>query len=129
VRECKTCKTTKLETEFWKSTSTYQSKNGPIHYTHNSLVCKECRALEKYIKKLARQYGLTLAQFDELVFYQENSCAICKTTFESRSTTFVDHCHKTNKVRGLLCSKCNFGIGLFKDDTEILSRAIEYLKA
>ena len=41
---------------------------------------------------------------------------------------FVDHCHTTNKVRGILCAACNFGIGKFKDSTALLYLAIDYLK-
>jgi len=40
----------------------------------------------------------------------------------------MDHCHKTNKIRGLLCGKCNSAIGFFDDDTELLEKAIDYLK-
>lgn len=60
-------------------------------------------------------------------------CAICKAGIEEwggekGNTSCIDHDHKTNKVRGLLCSKCNLGIGMFEDNSENLKNAIEYLK-
>jgi hypothetical protein len=45
-----------------------------------------------------------------------------------RKKLFVDHCHKTNKIRGLLCQKCNFLIGLANDSPQVLSLAIHYLR-
>jgi len=57
---------------------------------------------------------------------QEGKCAIC---FKIMDAPNVDHCHKTGKVRGLLCSLCNKGIGLFHDDIEKLLQAVEYLNA
>lgn len=60
---------------------------------------------------------------------QGNKCKICEThesEFDKRLA--VDHCHKTGKVRGLLCSSCNTSLGKFKDDPEILRRAINYLE-
>lgn len=56
---------------------------------------------------------------------QENACAICKGT---TSTLCIDHDHSSGVVRGLLCSNCNTGIGLFKDDPTRLSNAIAYLE-
>jgi len=58
---------------------------------------------------------------------QNNKCKICNTKF-SKVTSNIDHCHTTNKVRGILCTACNMGLGLFKDNTENLTNAITYLK-
>ena len=56
---------------------------------------------------------------------QEGKCAICLRPMEK---PYVDHCHTTKQVRGLLCQQCNSGIGMFGDNIEIMLRAIEYLK-
>lgn len=60
---------------------------------------------------------------------QVGRCAICeKLLSQDTKHIHVDHCHKTNKVRGLLCSNCNKGLGFFKDNTNSLARAILYLQ-
>lgn len=88
-------------------------------------------------RQLERIYGLTLEDYKRLYNKQEGKCAICKTfknpqTFArgSRHTDclFVDHNHKTGKVRGLLCHKCNFGLGYFQDSSHLLQQATSYLE-
>lgn len=79
-------------------------------------------------------YGITLEIFNKILKSQKGVCAICKKpeiikdgrTGKKRNLS-VDHCHNTNKVRGLLCSKCNNGIGLFNDSIKSLKSAIKYL--
>lgn len=64
------------------------------------------------------------AKFNE----QDGRCAICGTHQSIvKNTLGVDHCHETNKNRGLLCTRCNLLIGEAKDDASILQRAIVYL--
>lgn len=74
---------------------------------------------------LWKNYKITSAQYFELLAKQNGKCAICGNI--SKQKLHVDHCHFTNKVRGLLCGSCNRGIGLFKDDRYLLNKAIEYL--
>jgi hypothetical protein len=60
---------------------------------------------------------------------QKYSCAICKiSASELDRELSVDHDHATDKVRGLLCSPCNIGLGIFQDNIEFLQEAIKYLK-
>ena len=73
-------------------------------------------------------YGVTLEQWNEMFQAQGGRCAICGTHQCSTKKSFsVDHCHKTGKVRGLLCQNCNTALGKFKDDEELLHSAIRYL--
>ncbi len=59
---------------------------------------------------------------------QDGCCAICKRhQSEFTKSLFIDHCHKTNKVRGLLCHNCNIGLGSFKDNIELMKNGINYL--
>ena len=55
---------------------------------------------------------------------QKGKCAICNQEMEK---PYVDHCHNTKKIRGLLCVNCNFGLGSFKDNPKLLMKAIKYL--
>lgn len=77
-----------------------------------------------YIRKYAR--GVTREQYDSMVLAQNGVCVICSGVSNNKELA-VDHCHVTNKVRGLLCDSCNRGIGLLKEDILILHRAIEYI--
>jgi hypothetical protein len=79
--------------------------------------------------KLKRQYNLSLEEYDAMFEAQGFACAICKTTTPGARTKHfhVDHCHTTGVVRGLLCHKCNRGIGLFDDNPDRVSQALAYL--
>ncbi len=71
-------------------------------------------------------YGVEHEDYLRLLDKQDNACAICRIGFSS--TPHMDHNHETGKPRGLLCSKCNFGIGSLDDSADRLRRAAEYLE-
>lgn len=75
--------------------------------------------------EIRNRYGLTIEQYESLLASQGDRCAICRCEFAG--TPYVDHNHTTNKPRGLLCAKCNFGIGQFNDSPELLLAAAKYL--
>lgn len=78
--------------------------------------------------RLRTDYGMTLDNYLNMLSKQNNCCAICGvTTQELDRRISVDHCHKTGKVRGLLCQKCNNGLGFFKDSPALLTKAADYL--
>jgi hypothetical protein len=77
--------------------------------------------------RLLRTYGITLEDYDRMYEEQGGGCAICGGQPE-RSRFCVDHDHKTNEARGLLCEKCNWGIGHFNDTVSLLRLAIKYLE-
>lgn len=75
-----------------------------------------------------RRYGITLEQFNAMFEAQGSKCAICSTTDNGVGRSFyVDHCHHSGRVRGILCHKCNSGLGAFRDDAQIVGKALEYL--
>ena len=76
-----------------------------------------------------KKYNLSKEQFDAMLQSQRGVCAICGTDGGGRKSIFpfVDHCHATGRVRGLLCSACNFGIGKFRDNPDLLRKAAEYV--
>lgn len=105
------------------------------YYTRNRdrILAKQARydqahPLRKREQHLKSRYGLDLKAYDALLEAQGGCCAICRCSKPGgRGTWHVDHDHKTDKVRGLLCHDCNTGLGKFKDDPEILKLAIVYL--
>jgi hypothetical protein len=93
--------------------------------------CKECQTTynTQYHKDIFRfeRYGITKEIFIQMFQNQEYKCKICKTDI-NESSSHIDHCHTTGQVRGLLCEKCNKGLGQFDDNIEFLTNAIKYLK-
>lgn len=79
---------------------------------------------------LKRTYGLSLEDYNTMLLSQDNSCKICKTKDAGgkHKIFYVDHCHVTGKIRGLLCTGCNLALGGFRDRIESVERAILYLK-
>ena len=122
--QCKNCKRDMLADKFY-----YQRAYGTVKIFISK--CRECQTNYQREKAL----GVTEEDFNILLKQQENKCAICKKDHDTyRSNTqnnrrfAVDHDHKTGKIRGLLCDKCNRGIGYFKDSEQLLLNAIKYLK-
>jgi len=70
------------------------------------------------------RYGLSKDDYSNLLTSQNNKCCIC---LGDLSTACIDHDHVTGKIRGILCHHCNTGLGLFKDNPQILESAIVYL--
>lgn len=68
------------------------------------------------------RFGLSLIEY-KLWFSEHPFCSICGKD----NNLVLDHCHNTNKIRGVLCRKCNSGIGLLQDNIDMLKKAIEYL--
>ena len=80
-------------------------------------------------RRALAKFKLTLEEYKTMLNSQDNCCAICKKHEESSKVSLaVDHCHTTNKIRGLLCSNCNTALGLFNDSKELLQVAILYLE-
>lgn len=137
THKCTVCKAEKALSEF------------PIRKTHRPgkpvSQCTACRVAynktyreknkEKFLaierkSKLKITYGITPEQYNDMLDKQEGKCAICLAKKPGGRTKmfFIDHCHDTNKVRGLLCMRCNTGLGLFLDNPKFLLSAISYLK-
>jgi hypothetical protein len=85
----------------------------------------EPRYYKKYGSSLFRKLGLTVADYYVLCEGQDWRCLICGEI--PVNLLHVDHCHETNKIRGLLCGACNVGLGHFRDSPERLKNAIAYL--
>lgn len=127
---CRVCRETKDLSEFH-----WQRDKGRHAY-----ICKSCRSAREKAAHAANperrranviriKYGMSLADYDDLLARQGGGCAMCgATTNPDGPSLAVDHCHATGAVRGILCGPCNKGIGLLKDDPALLARGVEYLR-
>jgi hypothetical protein len=86
------------------------------------------RPLSNRRSHLKRKYGMTLEQYDEMLELQGGGCAICGRQPREDISLHVDHCHETDVVRGILCFRCNNGIGDFANDPDLLRAAAVYLE-
>ena len=110
----------------------YRQKNKQIIDVKNATYYSTHKNQQKNYT-LKRKFGITLDQYNEMLASQNGCCKICgKKPGENEESLAVDHKHetglKTGLVRGLLCKKCNMGLGYFNDDIEALRQAIKYLK-
>ncbi len=87
-------------------------KNNPIKVIENRLKVK---------------FGISLKDYEQKLNSQNGGCAICGKNKDYQRLG-VDHCHKYKKIRGILCARCNLGIGYMGDSILLLEKAIEYLK-
>ena len=137
TRVCRVCNEDKnLLNDF------YLSRKDPTLKSSYSYECKEC-CIQRTIKynhshrpkredqALQRHYGIGLEDYNKLFEEQNGSCAICGTTTPGGKwkNFHVDHCHDTDKVRGLLCSNCNTSMGLCKESIHTLQAMIQYLES
>lgn len=138
TRVCRDCRIEKNSNEF------YTWRGNGRRATFSVKRCKDCYRLlrkNKYAKvgylvkrvsDLKIKYNLTETKYNKLLEKQRGVCAICfvdKVSLNSKRRNWnVDHCHLTGKVRGLLCDNCNQGLGKFKDKTDLLMNAINYLE-
>lgn len=117
-RRCSTCKELKPNTT--DNFHTFSTKSGSA----TRALCKVCHSKYQKEYKLMKHYGLSLMGYELMIEQQDAKCAICN---ELTSKLVVDHCHTTGKVRSLLCNDCNTGIGMLKENKEIMLSAIEYI--
>lgn len=144
-KQCNKCKQTLSLFNFYKNKSTKDKLE---------TVCKSCfkeRANEYYNdnkekvlgrlakdwliyrdKYLKKTYGIDLETYTIMYDAQNGKCKICFTEKQlygkNQDQLVVDHCHKSGKVRGLLCQQCNKALGLFYDNPDLLSKAKNYLE-
>lgn len=78
---------------------------------------------------LKYRYGITLEDYDRMLLEQDGKCAVCGTTDtrNGKGRFDIDHNHETGQVRGLLCGKCNRGIGMLDDSIDRVTQVLSYL--
>jgi hypothetical protein len=141
---CVFCKETKPVTEF---NTDRRRKIGLSSWCRNCGIirCKErttklraAGTLHEIYRKENIAKKIPVAQYNAMLTEQGGVCAICGKAQSTKyrgvrghgkiKALYIDHCHKTGKIRGLLCHYCNFGLGEFMDSIKLLRRAIRYLK-
>ncbi len=126
--ECRGCRKAYNQAYFRKPEVMEKSKlrSRKWRADHPDLVQQRSRS---YMLKY--NYGITIQEYDKILAEQNGVCAICGSSETGWKYPWfhVDHCHKTGKVRGLLCQRCNPGIGIFYENPEILRRAAVYIES
>lgn len=147
-KTCNNCKLNKAYNEFSK-----RGKNSNLLQS-SCKICIAAKVRKNYkdyysvrVKELYKQnprkgddarykrlYGISLSQYNEMLVRQNNVCAVClkPETCTHKNGTIkqlsVDHCHKTNKIRGLLCDGCNRAEGYLRSDPEVIRRLADYVE-
>ena len=135
--KCIKCKKTKSVREFYKRWYNTNSR-GRVQIWQSE--CKSCciiSAKKRYrydekgtrAKNLKQNFGISLEEYKQMLQNQNGVCDICGLVeiAKTKEHLSVDHNHKTGKVRGLLCNRCNVGLGAFGDDVDVMASAISYL--
>lgn len=134
VMTCTKCGRSGPQDEFSKF-----RRGNKVYRRHQCKACYLIRAREirkdfhrKHVpyskdKRLKRKYGISIHDYQQMVINQSGRCDICKSPESDKVKFQVDHCHKTGKIRSLLCNRCNSVLGFAQDSTEILQSAIKYL--
>lgn len=120
---CSECKSKRYNEHYYEKLQTERARNRKRYESE-----RDTRSNSHY----KRKYGITVDTYKEMLAEQSGVCAICHKPESACSKgnilpLAVDHCHKTGKVRGLLCNRCNRVLALFDDDIEIMKSAIDYL--
>ena len=137
MKICRKCQLNQKNKEFY---SNKNSKDGlsPIckvcdnqirklsYYKKRDLeLQKDARAYKFKQHKINERFNISLDEYKRLM--EEDFCHICRKTNQSNRDFHIDHCHKTNIVRGVLCSNCNTALGLLKENPDIILNALKYI--
>ena len=119
---CTRCKVSKLASQYhrYQLSSSLFSIRGKTYTRKPISQCIQC-VKERYLQ---RTYGISINEFTLMQVEQKGLCKMGCGKIGSN----VDHSHSSGRVRGLLCSNCNTGLGLFHDNPELLRKAAEYVE-
>lgn len=104
----------------------------PLRRTASSVDWAKRNPLRAYSNLLRSKFGITLGDYESMITSQGGGCKVCGRTREEVHPTrrlVVDHCHRTEKVRGVLCIKCNSALGMAEDSPQRLRKLAEYLES
>lgn len=131
LKWCPACRKCLAKEDFYASAS---KADGYWQYCRKCLLQKNAEQRKTEKGKLANKYrvikyhyGLSKDEYNKLIV-DNPFCPICEKVFNENRRPHVDHNHKTNLVRGILCDVCNRGIGYLQEDISSLKNAIRYLR-
>lgn len=131
MKTCRACKAEKPETDFYRQRPGYLFSE-----------CKDCHGERRkrsraahperwraYQRDYSRRklYGITTQTYEWACREQGGMCSICGETNPCGRSLSIDHCHRRDVIRGILCDRCNRGLGLFRDRPDLLRAAAAYL--
>ncbi len=121
LRRCPTCDT------FLDTSAFHVSKRQKDGLAWQCKSCQKDRRQKYHYKKT---YGISLEERNQLINIQGNKCGCCGNEFDNsfRGKPVVDHCHKSGKIREILCDRCNVALGVLGDDPELALKCMEYLQ-
>lgn len=133
MKECNICKETKHFNDFVKRSNRASGRQPYCKACHNKKMRDNYSSDVMKDYDLKRAYGITLEDYENMFTKQKGCCKICNTHISKinkgkKKNLCVDHCHDTKRIRGLLCDSCNRGIGLLKDDVNVVKSALQYLE-
>lgn len=141
TRVCTKCNTEKPVDAFWFKSRPRKDGTKP-----RRAVCKECSIKDKLheyhtnsgkekqavrsFRNLTKRYGISPEIYEEERKKQNYCCKLCSAheSEQPHGRLYIDHCHHTGLYRGLLCNNCNLALGGFKDNLEVMKKAIDYVK-
>lgn len=123
-KHCKVCGEFKSPEEF----SLMKSKNSYGGF-QTCLTCKLCEKQRKAVSHLKNAYGITWEDYTKMVEDQDNKCYLCgQLPSDVYDKLVVDHCHRTGKVRKLLCRMCNIHLSRIEACPDYFNKVISYLR-
>lgn len=127
---CKECRNNRYNEYYKRNPEKQKEKNDSQKENRKRFYDSEKGIESSRRAHLKRVFGISLEEYNEMSKKQNHLCAICgesENCYRNKVLS-VDHCHKTGRIRGLLCSTCNRALGFLKDNKEILNNAIKYLE-
>lgn len=151
MKRCSVCGAAKDATSFHKDKRTAsglksecKACSSAYYFKNKTAIAEKAKVFAKrHPDRLAKRrrnaqlrylYGISLKQYSDMLAAQDNACAICGKPEAKRSywgsplSLAVDHSHKTNKVRKLLCRRCNLVVGQVDEDITLLRKLVNYLE-
>jgi Recombination endonuclease VII len=114
----------------WMHASTVERRRRERFRAKHPELTEKYRVKHSHAKRIAKVHGMSAEDYDYFVRAQRGRCAICRRTAEEAKQRHlsIDHCHETGRARGLLCGRCNWTVGVIKEDPAIARSLLAYVE-